>query len=280
MKNRSEKMSALILCIVMMHADSSFSQGRTDPIKSDDKPTSAASVAVPESWFTAKPVADKVWRIDDHGSDNAYLVEGKGKALLIDTGLGAADLAGFIKSLTALQVIVVNTHGHPDHAGGNFQFGRVYAHPADFELIKRYTGGDYRAGTVQRILRESPGLTAFILKDSSGSFCLLDAGNKLLFTGDNDNTLVWLFLNDCLPLETYLKTLQKVQAKAGEFETLLPGHGDPIDKTFIGEQIACAQNILSGVCKGESYQSFAGEALLCTYKRAGIAYNPNNLYVK
>jgi glyoxylase-like metal-dependent hydrolase (beta-lactamase superfamily II) len=266
-----------------------------------------------ESWFTAKPVAEKVRRIDDHGSDNMYLVEGKEKALLIDTGLGVADLAGFVKSLTALPVIVVNTHGHPDHAGGNIQFGPAYAHPSDFELIKQFTSGEYRAGTIQRILQESPGLAAFILKESSGlklpaplparegyvfdlggrklevietpghtpgSICLLDAENKLLFTGDNDNTLVWLFLRDCLPLETYLQTLQSLKQRAGEFETLLPGHGDPLDKTFIDEQIVCAQNILSGACKGEPYHSFAGDALLCTYKRAGIAYNPDNLRIK
>jgi hydroxyacylglutathione hydrolase len=313
MNVQTGRIYALVLGILMMQAGSTFSQGRTDPVKPDEKRASAAPVVQSASWFTAKPVAEKVLRIDDHGSDNMYLVEGKDKALLIDTGLGVADLAGFVKSLTALPVIVVNTHGHPDHAGGNFQFSRVYAHPSDFELIKRFTSGEYRAGTVQRMLQESPGLATFILKDSSdlklpapvsaregdvfdlggrilevietpghtpGSICLLDAGNRLLFTGDNDNSLVWLFLKDCLPLEMYLQTLRKVQARSGEFDTLLPGHGDPIDKSFIGEQIACAENILSGACKGEPYKSFAGDALLCSYKRAGIAFNPENLRVK
>jgi hydroxyacylglutathione hydrolase len=313
MQNRFRKMTMVILCIVMMCAVCAFSKSRTGATQPDPKRAPADAAAGFESWFTAKPVAEKVWKIDDHGSDNAYLVEGREKALLIDTGIGAADLAGFVKSLTALPVIVVDTHGHPDHAGGNPQFGQVHAHPSDFEMIKRFFGGDYRANTVRRILQESPGLAASILKDTSslkvpallpategnvfdlggrkleviespghtsGSICLLDAGNKLLFTGDNDNTLVWLFLKDCLPLETYLQTLRKVQARAGEFDTLLPGHGDPLDKAFIGEQIVCVQNILSGACKGEPYASFAGDALLCTYQRAGVAFDPNKLFVK
>jgi hydroxyacylglutathione hydrolase len=313
MKNKFKIRSSAVPILLIMIPAILCSQSRKDTTMSGGNTPPVASSAKPESWFTAKPVAEKVLRIDDHGSDNMYLVEGKDKALLIDTGLGVADLAGFVKSLTALPVIVVNTHGHPDHAGGNFQFSRVYAHPSDFELIKRFTSGEYRAGTVQRIRQESPGLAAFILKDSSdlklpapvsaregdvfdlggrilevietpghtpGSICLLDAGNRLLFTGDNDNSLVWLFLKDCLPLEMYLQTLRKVQARSGEFDTLLPGHGDPIDKSFIGEQIACAENILSGACKGEPYKSFAGDALLCSYKRAGIAFNPENLRVK
>jgi hydroxyacylglutathione hydrolase len=310
MKTVSQIGSSFVLAMMLVTAESSFSQGGNAPTKVDGRVVPSIQKAASETWFTTKQVAEGVWRIDDHGNDNMYLVEGRDKALLVDTGLGVADLAGFVKSLTALPVIVVNTHGHPDHAGGNPQFRQAYAHPSDFELIKRFFAGDYRANTVRRILLESPGLASLILRDTmdlkiplllpatqgtvfdlggrklevietpghtSGSICLLDAENKLLFTGDNDNTLVWLFLKDCLPLETYLQTLQSLKQRAGEFETLLPGHGDPLDKTFIDEQIVCAQNILSGACKGEPYQSFAGDALLCTYKRAGIAFDPENL---
>jgi hydroxyacylglutathione hydrolase len=311
--NRSKKMSIIIPCIVMLCAVCVFSKSQTVVVQPDPKRTSADAAAKPGSWFTSKQVADKVWRIDDRGSDNMYLVAGKDKALLIDTGLGVGDLAGFVKTLTALPVTVVNTHGHPDHAGGNRQFRQVFAHPDDFEMTKRFSGGEYRAATVQRAVRENPELVSLVLKDTAGladpkllpaaggmifdlggrklevietpghtrgSICLLDAGNRLLFTGDNDNTLVWLFLKDCLPLEVYLRTLKKVEARNGTFDTLLPGHGDPIDKSFIAEQIVCVEQILSGACKGEPYQSFAGDAKLCSYKRAGVAFNPENLHSK
>jgi glyoxylase-like metal-dependent hydrolase (beta-lactamase superfamily II) len=266
-----------------------------------------------DSWFEVKSVDDRVWCISDHSNDNIYLVAGDDKALLIDTGIGVADLAQFVKTITTLPLTVVNTHGHPDHAGGNFQFSKVYAHPLDFELIKHFTSQEFHKNTIQRVLKENADLASFILKDirtyelpsiepvqagdvfdlgnrklevietpghTKGSIVLLDAGNRMLFTGDNNNTLVWLFLDGCLPIESYLQTLQKLNQRNAEFETILPGHGDPIEKSFIDEQIACAQNIISGECKGEEYKSFAGSALLCKHKRAGIAFNPDNIFIK
>ncbi|MBN2000678.1 MBL fold metallo-hydrolase [candidate division KSB1 bacterium] len=266
-----------------------------------------------QSWFSSKLIADKVWCINDHGSDNIYLVEGEKQALLIDTGIGVADLASYVKTITKLPVIVVNTHGHPDHAGGNFQFSKVYAHPLDFELIKIFTSKEYHDNSVQRAINEYPNFESSFIKEIStseepvispvqagfvfdlgnrklevvevpghtkGSIALLDTENKLLFTGDNNNTLVWLFLDGCLPIESYLQTLEKLNQRSGEFEKILPEHGDVLDKLFINEQIICAKNIISGECQGEKYESFAGSALLCRYKRAGIAYNPDNIHIK
>jgi glyoxylase-like metal-dependent hydrolase (beta-lactamase superfamily II) len=115
---------------------------------------------------------------------------------------------------------------------------------------------------------------------TEGSIVLIDAENKLLFAGDNDNSTVWLFLKECLPLEIYLQTLQNLNARNDEFDIILPGHGDPMDKTFIEEQIVCAQNIISGECVGEKNETSAGPSLLCTFKRAGIAYDPAKITIK
>jgi glyoxylase-like metal-dependent hydrolase (beta-lactamase superfamily II) len=263
-----------------------------------------------QSWFSVKQVADKVWRIDDHGGDNMYLVEGDDKALLIDAGTGGADLSTCIKSITALPVIVVNTHGHPDHCGSNYQFSEVYAHRSDFEMIAYFCNERFHKDQVKQAEEKSPELASLILSNvenfklpkllpvqqgfvfnlgnrnlevievpghTKGSICLLDVKNKLLFTGDNNNSVVWLFLHDCLPLELYIKTLQNLKQRSDEFTTLLPGHGDPLDKEFIDEQIICSQNILSGDCKGEPYKTFVDYAKVCSYKRASIAFNPDNL---
>jgi hydroxyacylglutathione hydrolase len=300
--------SAMVLAsgMVALHGQTT----KSDPNIKNDTIASATKIV---SWFTAKTVADKVWRIDDHGSDNMYLVEGKDKALLIDTGTGVGDLLGFVKSLTKLPIVVVNTHGHPDHAGGNFQFQEVYAHSADFELIQRFTEKANRDSSAQRALRSAPEMAKTILMEvndyqtpapisikdgyvfdlggrqlkvievdghTPGSICLLDAENHLLFTGDNDNTLVWLFLADSLPIETYLKSLENLKQTAGILNTMLPGHGDPIDGAFLNEQIVCCKQILDGTCKGETYHSFVGDALKCSYKRASVAFNPENLFEK
>ena len=278
------------------------------PKKSDNRQSCAE-----EKWFKTKLVAEKVWRIDDHGGDNIYLIVGDEKALLIDTGLGVADLAACVSDITNLPLLVVNTHGHPDHAGGNFQFPEIYAHPADFKLVEQFSSKNDHDGMVRSMIENNPGFEAIFLKDiddykmpeikpvtagyvfdlgnrkievietpghTKGSIVLLDAENKLLFTGDNDNTLVWLFLDGCLPIESYLQTLQRLNQRSDEFDNIFPGHGDVIDKSFINEQIICAKNIISRECQGEKYESFAGSALLCKYKRAGIAYNPENIFIK
>ena len=54
-----------------------------------------------------------------NGSQNIYLLEGKEKAMLIDTGWGAGNLRACVEKLTDKPLIVVNTHFHPDHSAGN-----------------------------------------------------------------------------------------------------------------------------------------------------------------
>jgi hydroxyacylglutathione hydrolase len=263
------------------------------------------------SWFQVQAVAPGVWRIDDHGGDNIYLVTGDTRALLIDTGLGIADLVACVRKLTALPVTVVNTHGHLDHAGGDSQFAAVGAHPDDFELILQSGGrenGPRRRGRLLRGLlglgsppaasegaidraRLVPvrgghvfdlgGLRIEVLETPShtkGSLCLLDAAHELLFSGDNNNTVVWLFLQESLPVAAYLRTLERLRARAGEFATILPGHGDPVDAAFLGEQIASTESILNGACTGEPYRNpFGIAALSCSFKRASIAFDPSKL---
>ncbi len=273
----------------------------------------APSQPAPASWFKAAKAAEGVWTISDHGADNIYLVEGRDKALLIDTGLGRARLSAFVKTLTAKPVIVVNTHGHPDHAGGNFEFKSVYAHPADFSAIKALSSKESRAGVAQHMgqgaaapdmisideAAAAPQAVLLPVKDgyvfdlggrkleviespghTPGEIVLLDAANKSLFTGDNSNTLVWLFLPNSTPLEVYLQTLKKLQKRGGEFNTIYPGHGAPLPGAFIGEQVACVESILDGSAKSEPQHYFAGDAMVAKYKTAIVAYNPQNLRAK
>ncbi len=259
-------------------------------------------------WYNVKELAENVWVLEDHGSDNSYLVVGTDSALLIDTGLGLADLKGVVAGITDKPVIVLNTHGHPDHAGANYQFEKVYVHPADSGAARSFmapasrggtssvmTGGEgpspgeiysgeihhprlcpveeghvFHLGDREIEVMETPGHTP-------GGICLLDRDHRFLFTGDNNNSLVWLFLQNCLPLSTYLETLKKQESRLSEFSTLFPGHGPPIEADFIQDQIRCVTSILEGSCEPDPYESFAGNASICTWGRSSVAYNPGNL---
>ena len=74
---------------------------------------------------------------DGMGDPWMYLIVGPEKAMLIDTGFGIGDLKGLCETLApGKELIVVNTHAHPDHAYGNAQFDRVYCHEFDVLMME------------------------------------------------------------------------------------------------------------------------------------------------
>ncbi len=267
---------------------------------------STPAASAPE-WFKATKVAEGVFRIDDHEADNLYLVEGSEKALLIDTGLGVGDVMAFARTLTSKPVEVVMTHGHPDHAGGNHQFETVHGHSNDFEMARLSSSKEQRAGMAANMLTTSVRATSLyrgaeretrlvpigsgfvfdlgqrrlevieVPGHTQGGLVLLDAAHKLLFTGDNDNTQEWMFLKESTTLAAYLQTLEALERRAAEFETILPGHGGSLDNRFLGEQIQAARRILDGTCPGEPHHTFAGDGRICRYERASIVFDPARL---
>ena len=82
----------------------------------------------------------------------AYLIRGTERAMLIDTGYGLGDIKGVVNSLTSLPLLIVNTHGHCDHVGGNGCFDvPCYIHPKDMELAGRHTTPEWRRGDADRM---------------------------------------------------------------------------------------------------------------------------------
>jgi glyoxylase-like metal-dependent hydrolase (beta-lactamase superfamily II) len=71
----------------------------------------------------------------------SYLVIGEERAALIDTGNGIGDIRALTEELTDLPVMVVNTHSHSDHTGGNWEFDEValYDHPFARERLRGRT---------------------------------------------------------------------------------------------------------------------------------------------
>jgi len=85
-------------------------------------------------WLTATYLKDGIWWISDRGQDNMYLVVGRDKAMVIDTGFGVENLAEFVKKITPLPTVTAVTHGHVDHALGNDAFDVVYAGAEDMNF--------------------------------------------------------------------------------------------------------------------------------------------------
>ncbi len=67
----------------------------------------------------------------------SYVLVGNKKALVLDTAYGFGDLHAVVRKITGLPLVVVNSHGHIDHTGGNFCFPEpVYLHEADRGFIR------------------------------------------------------------------------------------------------------------------------------------------------
>jgi glyoxylase-like metal-dependent hydrolase (beta-lactamase superfamily II) len=87
------------------------------------------SAAGADGWFALEAVEPGTWLVGEPGHVNCFLVEGTERAVLVDTGLGIADIGLATGKLTDKPVLVVNTHSHSDHRGGNWRFAEVAAHP-------------------------------------------------------------------------------------------------------------------------------------------------------
>ncbi|MCD7861990.1 MAG: MBL fold metallo-hydrolase [Lachnospiraceae bacterium] len=80
-----------------------------------------------------------------------YLVIGDENALLIDTGIGVGSLKETVEKITHLPVIVINTHCHPDHAGGNAEFAPAYINPAELDVYHKMATLEFRKDDISHM---------------------------------------------------------------------------------------------------------------------------------
>ncbi len=78
---------------------------------------------------------DDLYVITEAGLVHFYLILGQKKAVLIDAGFGFEDIRPIIRSITDLPVMLVLTHGDPDHSYGSEYFGDVWLYQPDYGQI-------------------------------------------------------------------------------------------------------------------------------------------------
>jgi glyoxylase-like metal-dependent hydrolase (beta-lactamase superfamily II) len=96
-------------------------------------------------WFAVEEVEPQTWLVGEPCHVNCFLVAGTERAVLVDTGLGIADVAAAAAAVTDRPVLAVNTHSHSDHRGGNWRFADVAAHPLAAGALTQPVAGDYLA---------------------------------------------------------------------------------------------------------------------------------------
>ncbi len=90
-------------------------------------------------WFTVEEIDSTTFAISEYKhweETHSYLLVGAREALLIDTGMGVADISCVVRSLTDKPVTAIATHIHYDHVGGHRQYeNNFYVHPAELDWI-------------------------------------------------------------------------------------------------------------------------------------------------
>jgi glyoxylase-like metal-dependent hydrolase (beta-lactamase superfamily II) len=91
-----------------------------------------------DRWFTVQEIDSTTYAISEYGhweKVHSFLLLGKERAALIDTGLGIDNIKRITDQLTDLPIAVVTTHVHTDHIGSHGQFGTIYVHKGDEDWL-------------------------------------------------------------------------------------------------------------------------------------------------
>lgn len=164
--------------------------------------------------------------IEDFNSDSIYVVEGKDKALVIDTGLGGGDFISMVKTLTKLPLELAVTHAHLDHMMNSDCFDKFYLSEREMPLFDHYMESMPRntsviedvmpikdgdiidlGGGVEIEVLELPGHTP-------GSVVFIDRSHNACFTGDALG--VWMQLPHSCTISEFHDALVRFDKKLQE----------------------------------------------------------------
>jgi glyoxylase-like metal-dependent hydrolase (beta-lactamase superfamily II) len=261
-------------------------------------------VKVSDPWFEVYKPAPGVFAIyEPHQAEEviSYLIVGEKRALLFDTGMGISDIKKVTSELTKLPIIVLNSHTHDDHVGGNWQFPDVYGMDTDFtrknamgsqedaqaEVTPDQICGTLPAGFDPKTYVTRPWkITAVILDgdrlDLGGrklevlstpghtpdAISLIDRANGLLFTGDTYYPApIWLFRPET-DLAAYAASIRRLAALAPQVKLVLGAHNIPVaSPTVLGQLVSAFDKVQSGKVPAVPYSP--GKVL---YKVDGFSF--------
>lgn len=252
-----------------------------------------------DPWFEVYKVEPGVFAIYEPRQAEetiSYLIVGHKQAVLFDTGMGIASIHRVTTQLTSRPVVVVNSHTHDDHVGGNWQFTFVYGMDTEFtrtnakgsredaqaeitpdqicgELPKGFNSKTYatKAWKISRFIQDGfkinlGGRTLEILSvpgHTPDAIALLDRENGLLFTGDTYYPApIWLFRPET-DLDAYEASVKRLAALAPEVKLVLGAHNIPVaNPDVLPKLVTAIQAVRAG--KVPPQKSEGGKSLYTT----------------
>jgi len=217
--------------------------------------------AANSDWFEIAEVASGVWRVNEPGYSpdmrcNIYLIQGRDRDLVIDTGLGLGSLTGFLAG-RARSPLLILSHAHYDHIGSAYEFAERWIHPAEAEIVAQpspettysdrllkqedfsrlpWPGFDVAewsaepapaTGFIEEGDRIDLGDRAFVVLHtpghSWGSICLWDEESGDLFCADTVYEGELFDFLPCSHVQTYVQSLRRLRELP--VRIAFPGHG-------------------------------------------------------
>lgn len=180
--------------------------------------------------YRVEALGDGLWGIDDEQQDSAYLIEGRDRALLIDTGMGKNALTPVLRTLTDKPIDLALTHAHVDHMEHADEFKTIYLHCADVAAWRGKLSVLFRMGQhLFRVPRRRLSASRFTPIDETtildpggcpirvlpapghtpGSVIYVDDAHRALFTGDafGSGEAAWMWLPFGAPVSAYRDAL-------------------------------------------------------------------------
>jgi hydroxyacylglutathione hydrolase len=231
----------------------SMAGGRTvlQPPPSPLRPTPVGAPAgsVVDGYWRVQRIAPDTFALGEPANDPdnyEYLLLGRARALLIDSGATTRDIGPVLAGLTRLPVTVIPTHLHSDHTNGLKHFDRIalvdlpetralvrdgqvhlrrlqymapFSAPTPVFRVSEWVkpGGDIDLGGRIVQLLWTPGHTAT-------SISIHDPAAKLLFTGDYIyTTTLYAFMPDS-SLSDYVATADRLLASLPADTTIYGAH--------------------------------------------------------
>ena len=275
------------LCVPLAYPTSRTAQQAQTPDWCKSLPhleyKSLERIQTSDPWFEVYKVAPQTFALyEPHQFEEviSYLILGKQAAILFDTGMGISDIHKVVSELTPLPIIVLNSHTHNDHVGGNWQFDTIYGMDTDFtrqnaqgssadaqdELAPGQVCGDLPKGFDAKTYRTKPWSIIKFIQDGEvldlggrevqviatpghtpDSICLLDSAAGLLFTGDTFYPApIWLYRPET-DLAAYESSVLRLELEARNVKLVLGAHNIPVAPSSVLPKLAVAASELQSL---------------------------------
>ncbi|MBO4921271.1 MAG: MBL fold metallo-hydrolase [Lachnospiraceae bacterium] len=218
-------------------------------------------------------LGEGTYRIDDDRV-RFFVLEGKDKAIMIDSSMNNANAIDGAKKVTDKPLEIVNTHADRDHIAGNVAFEKMYMSPAE-EPVYRENGGK---GTIIPVkegdiidLGDRPLEVIDIPGHTPGSIALLDIKNRVLYSGDTVQSGIIFMFGKNRNMDTYIESLKKLEKIIDRFDLIYPSHDRcPVKPDIIPKLIEGANQVREGKAEGREMDLFGNKVMMYRFEYAGF----------